>query len=97
MTSRGSDLDLTSERPAVIRHGRLYLSVGVVAILASGVASFFIARAQLDELVARTDRIELLQDNLATKKDVEKLGDRMDALYTLLIEHQEAHPERRAP
>lgn len=81
------------EQPSVVvKHGRIYWSAGVIAVLASGIASFLITRSSVDQLEKRVDRIEALESTIATKSDVKAVGDRVDDLYRILIERQEARP-----
>jgi hypothetical protein len=82
-------------RVVAIKHGRIYWSAAGIALLASGLASFLIARSQLDGHDRRIEKIEAVQAELATKKDMDHLSDRVDEIYNLLIEKQEAHPSTR--
>lgn len=78
----------------ILKHGRIYLSIGAVVAIAGVIASVLITRNDVVTLEKRTDRIERSLGVIATKKDVEKIGDRMDALYNLLLDRAESHPQR---
>jgi len=82
----------SDEPQVVVKHGRVYWSAGLIAVLASGIASFVITRSQVESLAIRTEKIEILQSTAATKDDMRNLQQRMDDLYRILIDRQEAGP-----
>lgn len=85
----------TDDFPVVVKKGRLYLSLSVLLALAGALSSILFTRAQVNAQETRVTRVEQRLENIATKEDVDKLGDRVDAVYNVLIEKQEAHPQNR--
>ena len=94
MTPHRALLDI-NEPQMVVKHGRVYWSAAVIALIASAAASVIITRSQIEQLTRREEKIEAVQLNVATKTDVKAVGDRVDALYFLLLNKQEAGPPFR--
>ena len=92
----GELFDEAKEPIFKVHHGRTYWSLAAVCVLASGLAAFFITKSQVESLEKRTEKIEATEANIATKADVKAVGDRVDQLYTILIERQEANPPTRS-
>ncbi len=46
---------LADEPILTVKHGRIYWSAAIVAVLASGLASYFVTRAQVEDLAKRAD------------------------------------------
>ncbi len=85
----------SDELPVVtVKHGRIYASATIIAAIAGGLAAGIIAREQIADLAMRMKVVEADQKGVATKADVERVGARVDELYNLMIERQEAHPSR---
>ncbi len=88
MMSRERALEVTNESPVVVKHGRVYVSAGIIALIASAVASAIITRDQVQELKIRQTKVEILQADAATKEDVRALSERIDRALELMVKRQ---------
>ena len=85
------------EAVVVVRRGQIFWSTGIIAALAGGIASFLVVRAEVLDLKSRADKIEAKQETTVTKDDLKEVNQRLDGIYNILIERQEAHPPRKGP
>lgn len=84
--TREDALRRTNEHPVAVRHGRVYLSTTILAILVSAIAQLAFAKFQGED---HEKRIKHLEDNTASADDVKYVRGRIDYAIDKIIQLQE--------
>lgn len=99
MKSPEEALRETNNYPVIARGGRFYVSLSVLTILAGFLTSLLVTRATIATQEQRITKLEEAApagakqvDLQSISSDVKTVNARVDAIYNLLVEIQEAHP-----